>query len=177
MAKANGRVVQVMGPVVDVEFPPGSLPELYVALRITNPGIDEREFNLVVEVAMHLGENTVRCIAMDTTDGLVRNQPVKNTGEPIRVPVGVITSYSIHYTKLYDSAADRFDLPDQRRLVAALVDHHDVVAPARVAAGRRLRAHRGPDRRSRNHHRGRVRRSGRCERANRAARDRSGPVY
>jgi len=91
MAKENGRVVQVMGPVVDVEFPPGSLPELYVALRITNPGIDEREFNLVVEVAMHLGENTVRCIAMDTTDGLVRNQPVKNTGEPIRVPVGPAT--------------------------------------------------------------------------------------
>jgi F-type H+-transporting ATPase subunit beta len=77
-----------MGPVVDVEFPPGSLPELYAALRLTNPGIDDREFNLVVEVAMHLGENTVRCIAMDTTDGLVRSQPVKNTGEPIMVPVG-----------------------------------------------------------------------------------------
>jgi len=88
MANENGRVVQVMGPVVDVEFPPGSLPELYTALRLTNPGIDEREFNLVIEVAMHLGENTVRCIAMDTTDGLVRNQPVKNTGEAITVPVG-----------------------------------------------------------------------------------------
>jgi F-type H+-transporting ATPase subunit beta len=80
-----------MGPVVDVEFPPGSLPELYAALRLTNPGIDDREFNLVVEVAMHLGENTVRCIAMDTTDGLVRNQTVKNTGEPITVPVGPAT--------------------------------------------------------------------------------------
>jgi F-type H+-transporting ATPase subunit beta len=88
MANENGRVVQVMGPVVDAEFPPGSLPELYTALRLTNPGIDDREFNLVIEVAMHLGENTVRCIAMDTTDGLVRSQPVKNTGEPIRVPVG-----------------------------------------------------------------------------------------
>ena len=88
MANENGRVVQVMGPVVDVEFPPGSLPELFTSLRLTNPGIDDREFNLVVEVAMHLGENTVRCIAMDTTDGLVRNQPVKNTGEPIMVPVG-----------------------------------------------------------------------------------------
>jgi F-type H+-transporting ATPase subunit beta len=77
-----------MGPVVDAEFPPGSLPELYTALRLTNPGIDDREFNLVIEVAMHLGENTVRCIAMDTTDGLVRSQPVKNTGEPIMVPVG-----------------------------------------------------------------------------------------
>jgi F-type H+-transporting ATPase subunit beta len=77
-----------MGPVVDVEFPPGSLPELYAALRLTNSGIDDREFNLVLEVAMHLGENTVRCIAMDTTDGLVRDQAVKNTGELIMVPVG-----------------------------------------------------------------------------------------
>ncbi|HXV37038.1 MAG TPA: F0F1 ATP synthase subunit beta [Myxococcota bacterium] len=91
MAKEDGRVVQVMGPVVDVEFPPGALPELYHALRLTNPGIDAREFNLVIEVAMHLGENTVRCIAMDTTDGLVRNQPVKNTDEPISVPVGPAT--------------------------------------------------------------------------------------
>jgi len=91
MANENGHVVQVMGPVVDVEFPPESLPELYAALRLTNPGIDGREFNLVVEVAMHLGENTVRCIAMDTTDGLVRNQTVKNTGEPITVPVGPAT--------------------------------------------------------------------------------------
>jgi F-type H+-transporting ATPase subunit beta len=88
MANENGRVMQVMGPVVDVEFPPGALPELYTSLRITNPGINDREFNLVVEVALHLGENTVRCIAMDTTDGLVRNQPVENTGEPITVPVG-----------------------------------------------------------------------------------------
>jgi len=91
MANENGHVVQVMGPVVDVEFPPGSLPELYAALRLTNPGIDDRENNLVVEVAMHLGENTVRCIAMDTTDGLVRAQPVVNTGGPISVPVGPAT--------------------------------------------------------------------------------------
>ncbi len=91
MANENGRVVQVMGPVVDAEFPPGSLPELYTALRLTNPGIDDREFNLVIEVAMHLGENTVRCIAMDTTDGLVRSQTVKNTGKPIQVPVGPAT--------------------------------------------------------------------------------------
>jgi F-type H+-transporting ATPase subunit beta len=88
MENQNGQVVQVMGPVVDVEFPPGSLPELYAALRLTNPGIDDRDSNLVLEVAMHLGENTVRCIAMDTTDGLVRHQTVKNTGEPITVPVG-----------------------------------------------------------------------------------------
>ncbi|MGE4605870.1 MAG: F0F1 ATP synthase subunit beta, partial [Myxococcota bacterium] len=91
MANENGRIVQVMGPVVDVAFPPGALPELYTALRATNPGIDDRDQNLVVEVAMHLGEHTVRCIAMDTTEGLVRNQPVINTGDPIRVPVGPAT--------------------------------------------------------------------------------------
>ncbi|HYB13010.1 MAG TPA: F0F1 ATP synthase subunit beta [Myxococcota bacterium] len=83
-----GKVIQVTGPVVDVEFPPGELPEIYHALRLSNPSIDERPDNLVVEVAQHLGENTVRCIAMDTTDGLVRGQPVKNTGSDIRIPVG-----------------------------------------------------------------------------------------
>ncbi len=88
MSNANGKIVQVMGPVVDVEFPPGNLPELFTALRTTNPGIDDREMNLVVEVALHLGENTVRCIAMDTSDGLVRGQEVVSTGEPIMVPVG-----------------------------------------------------------------------------------------
>ena len=72
-----GRIVQVMGPVVDVAFPPGELPEIYTALRVTNTGIDEREDNLVLEVAQHLGENTVRTIAMDTTDGLMRGQAVQ----------------------------------------------------------------------------------------------------
>ena len=91
MANENGRIVQVTGPVVDVEFPPGELPELFTALRTTNAGIDEREMNLVVEVALHLGENTVRCIAMDTTDGLVRGQEVQNTAAPITVPVGPST--------------------------------------------------------------------------------------
>src|SRR4029453_13494950 len=88
MAGANGRVVQVMGPVVDVDFPPGELPEVYTALRLTNPSIDDRENNLVIEVAQHLGENTVRCIAMDGTDGLRRGQSAMNTGDGIRVPVG-----------------------------------------------------------------------------------------
>jgi F-type H+-transporting ATPase subunit beta len=91
MGGAAGKVVQVMGPVVDVEFPPGELPEVYTALRLTNPAIDDRENNLVVEVAQHLGENTVRCIAMDTSEGLVRGQPVTNTGDVIRVPVGPTT--------------------------------------------------------------------------------------
>ena len=88
MATVQGKILQVMGPVVDVEFPPGNLPEIYTALRTTNQAIDARADNLVVEVALHLGENTVRCIAMDTTDGLRRGQPVTNTGAQILVPVG-----------------------------------------------------------------------------------------
>src|SRR5438874_944414 len=77
-----------MGPVVDVEFPPGALPEVLTALKLTNPGISSQPDNLTIEVAQHLGENTVRCVAMDTTDGLGRGVPVKNTGAPIQVPVG-----------------------------------------------------------------------------------------
>ena len=80
MANDRGRVIQVMGPVVDVEFPPGALPEIYTALRVSNASIDRREGNLVLEVAQHLGENTVRCVAMDTTDGLMRGQEAVNTG-------------------------------------------------------------------------------------------------
>jgi F-type H+-transporting ATPase subunit beta len=91
MANENGKVIQVMGPVVDVEFPPGSLPEIYTALRVSNPSIDAREGNLVLEVSQHLGENTVRCIAMDGTDGLMRGQVAVNTGAGIEVPVGPAT--------------------------------------------------------------------------------------
>src|SRR5436309_15182417 len=84
----TGKVTQVIGPVVDVEFPPGSLPEIYTALLLSNPSISSEGDNLTIEVAQHLGENTARCIAMDSTDGLIRGQPVKNTGAPISVPVG-----------------------------------------------------------------------------------------
>src|SRR6266568_4632862 len=84
----NGKITQVIGPVVDVEFPPGALPEIYTALAVTNPAIDQRADNLVVEVAQHLGENTARCIAMDSTEGLVRGMAAKNTGSPITIPVG-----------------------------------------------------------------------------------------
>ncbi|MFZ1956059.1 MAG: F0F1 ATP synthase subunit beta [Desulfobacterales bacterium] len=88
MGENIGKVLQVMGPVVDVEFEQGKLPTIYTALTITNPAIDEREDNLVVEVAQHLGDNVVRCIAMDVTDGLVRGMPVKDTGNQIMMPVG-----------------------------------------------------------------------------------------
>src|SRR5210317_2620134 len=84
----KGRITQVIGPVVDVEFEAGKLPEIYHALKVTNPAIDEREWNLVLEVAQHLGENTVRAIAMDATDGLVRGQDVLDTGKQIAMPVG-----------------------------------------------------------------------------------------
>ncbi len=87
----SGKVIQVMGPVVDVEFPPGALPEIFTALRVTNPAIDDRSENLVLEVAQHLGENTVRCVAMDGTEGLVRGQEAVNTGDVIRIPVGPAT--------------------------------------------------------------------------------------
>jgi len=83
-----GKITQVIGPVVDVEFPAGTLPAIYNALRVTNPAIDDRPWNLVLEVAQHLGENTVRTIAMDATEGLVRNMDVQDTGDAIKVPVG-----------------------------------------------------------------------------------------
>src|SRR5271170_4593950 len=80
-----GRVTQVLGAVVDVQFP-GELPFIQNALRCK---IDDR--TLVLEVAQELGERTVRCIAMDSTDGLVRGQEVADTGSPIKVPVGPAT--------------------------------------------------------------------------------------
>lgn len=84
----KGRITQVIGAVVDVEFEAGKLPEIYHALRVSNPSIDDREWNLVLEVAQHLGENTVRTIAMDATDGLVRGQDALDTGKQIVMPVG-----------------------------------------------------------------------------------------
>ena len=89
--QTQGKVTQVLGPVVDVEFPRGNLPEIYTALRVSNPSISKEEGNLVLEVAQHLGEDTVRTVAMDSTDGLARGVPVKNTGSPIVVPVGKAT--------------------------------------------------------------------------------------
>jgi F-type H+/Na+-transporting ATPase subunit beta len=88
MGENIGKVVQVMGPVVDVEFEQGKLPTIYTALTLTNPAINAEPDNLVVEVAQHLGDNVVRTIAMDVTDGLVRGMPVKDTGKPIMMPVG-----------------------------------------------------------------------------------------
>ena len=87
--QATGRITQVIGPVIDVEFPAGQVPPILSALKVSNKSISDTPWNLVVEVAQHLGENTVRAIAMDSTDGLLRGQEVLATGEPIMMPVGV----------------------------------------------------------------------------------------
>ena len=83
-----GKITQVIGPVVDVEFPPGKLPPIFQALRVTNPSISDEPWNLVLEIAQHLGENTVRAVAMDSSEGLVRGMDVEDTGDNIKVPVG-----------------------------------------------------------------------------------------
>src|SRR5437773_935250 len=80
-----GRVVQVIGPTVDVAFEPKQLPKIYNAILIEDK---ERGIRLTVEVALHVGDNVVRCIAMDSTDGLVRGMAATDTGAPISVPVG-----------------------------------------------------------------------------------------
>jgi F-type H+-transporting ATPase subunit beta len=87
MANADGRVVQILGGVVDVEFPEGNIPELFEAIEVEREGKDV----LVLEVQKHLGNNWVRTVSMDTTDGLQRGVPAKSTGAPIMVPVGPST--------------------------------------------------------------------------------------
>ncbi len=87
MANANGRVVQVLGGVVDVEFSEGNVPDLYEAIDVERPGQNK----LVLEVQKHIGNNWVRTVAMDTTDGLRRGMPAVATGAPIMVPVGIST--------------------------------------------------------------------------------------
>ena len=83
-----GTISQVIGPVVDVQFEEGKLPNILTALLVSNPAINDEEDNLVLEVAQHLGDNMVRTIAMDVTDGLVRGMKTKDTENPIQMPVG-----------------------------------------------------------------------------------------
>src|SRR5262249_17610472 len=83
-----GRITQIIGPVVDVEFPDGKLPPIFNALKVTNAAINDKPWNLTLEVAQHLGEKTVRTVAMDTSDGLVRGLEVRDTGDGINIPVG-----------------------------------------------------------------------------------------
>ena len=85
----KGKIAQVLGAVIDVEFPQESgIPSIYDALLVSNPNIDNKPNNLTLEVAQHLGDNLVRCIAMDSAEGLMRGQDVIDTGAPISIPVG-----------------------------------------------------------------------------------------
>src|SRR6188472_1300825 len=84
---ASGRVIQITGPVVDIEFPAGELPKILNAVEIIREGQEP----LTCEVAQHLGNNWVRSVAMTTTDGLARGTEARDTGAPITVPVGEAT--------------------------------------------------------------------------------------
>src|SRR5512146_949146 len=87
MANATGRVVQILGGVVDVEFPEGGIPELFEAIEVERPG----QSKMILEVQKHIGDSWVRTVAMDSTDGLQRGMPAVATGAPIMVPVGQST--------------------------------------------------------------------------------------
>ncbi|HLU31983.1 MAG TPA: F0F1 ATP synthase subunit beta, partial [Acidimicrobiia bacterium] len=103
----NGRIVKVAGPVVDIEFPPGELPEILFAVEIDFELGGEKQ-KVVAEVAQHLGESKVRAIAMAPTDGMTRGTPVRNTGGPITVPVGDQVLGHI-----FNVWGDSLDAPDQ----------------------------------------------------------------
>ncbi|MEO8077581.1 MAG: F0F1 ATP synthase subunit beta, partial [Acidobacteriota bacterium] len=90
-AQKVGRVVQVIGPVVDIEFPGGQLPEIFNAVRIKSEGKSGQAIDVIVEVEQHLGENRVRTVAMKPTDGMQRGMEAIDTGEPITMPVGAAT--------------------------------------------------------------------------------------
>src|SRR4029453_16200705 len=84
-----GRVVQVIGPVLDVEFPEGHLPEIHNAVIVQDDGKETGvPIDVIAEVAQHLGENRVRCVSMKPTDGMVRGMKAIDTGSPISMPVG-----------------------------------------------------------------------------------------
>ncbi len=107
---SNGRVVQVMGPVVDVKFDSGALPEIYNALRVEYKAQTESEsdIDLALEVALHLGDDTVRTVAMSSTDGVRRGMEVINTGGPISVPVGDET-----LGRVFNVLGDHIDLGEE----------------------------------------------------------------
>ena len=86
--EVKGRIVQVIGTVVDIRFPSDNLPPIYGAIYVTNPTISDKPDNLILEVAQHVGDSTVRTIAMETTDGLRRGQEATYKGTQISIPVG-----------------------------------------------------------------------------------------
>jgi F-type H+/Na+-transporting ATPase subunit beta len=104
-ATATGRVARVIGPVVDVEFPADAIPEIYSALHV-EVTLGEQTRTLTLEVAQHLGDNVVRAISMQPTDGLVRGVPVVDTGDSIAVPVGDVTKGHV-----WDALGQSLDVP------------------------------------------------------------------
>lgn len=88
MSQLKGKIIQIIGPVVDIEFEGGQLPLIYNAIKIPRTSVEGVQEDLVVEVQQHLGEDRVRAVAMDSTDGLVRGMEAFDTGKPISVPVG-----------------------------------------------------------------------------------------
>ena len=91
MSEIKGKIIQVIGPVIDIEFDEGYLPKIYNAIKIPRTNTEGVSEDLIVEVQQHLGEDRVRAVAMDSTDGLVRGMDAIDTGEPISVPVGPTT--------------------------------------------------------------------------------------
>ncbi|MFO7525568.1 MAG: F0F1 ATP synthase subunit beta [Ignavibacteriaceae bacterium] len=91
MSEKKGNIIQIIGPVVDIEFEEGQLPEIYNALRIPRTSVEGVKEDLICEVQQHLGEDRVRAVAMDSTDGLVRGMDAFDTGKPISIPVGPST--------------------------------------------------------------------------------------
>ena len=110
----KGQVVQVMGPVVDVKFPNGQLPEIYNALTVNIQRPDEEAVSLTLEVALHLGDDAVRTIAMASTDGLQRGAEVTDTGAPISVPVGDATLGRV-FNVLGEPIDEKEDVPESAR--------------------------------------------------------------
>ena len=147
MSEQNvGKITRVVGPVVDVEFEAGKLPKILDALFVTNPGINDEADNLVIEVALHLGDNAVRCIAMDATDGLVRGMEARDSELPITIPVGepalgrimnvvgrsVDGLGAIDDTKkmpIHRSAPDFIDLDTEVRVLATGIKVIDLLVP------------------------------------------------
>jgi len=113
MAENIGKIVQVIGPTVDCVFPSGSLPDILNAIKIKD---ESKDINLTVEVASHVGDNIVRCVALASTDGLVRGMEALNTGAPISVPVGEVALGRI-FNLLGETIDDKGDVPaDTKRL-------------------------------------------------------------
>src|SRR5919107_5297969 len=105
-----GRIARVIGPVVDVEFPPDSMPEIYNALKVDITLGDETT-TITLEVAQHIGDGMVRAISMKPTDGMVRGAQVTDTGNPISVPVGDVTLGHV-----FNATGDCLNLEDGERL-------------------------------------------------------------